>query len=372
MTDSRHDALSRLLVGYSIDLKAGESCLIQAVDVPVEMVESLVSAVYEAGGTPFVKLTHERLQKVMLAGAGQEDFTRWTDCDAYQMERMDAFIGIRGYINPRETALIDGGKQAEYAKAYYQPVHHQIRVPKTKWVVLRYPTPAMAYMADMPSVEFEEFYYQVTSGVDYAAMSRAMAEAAQFLDKADRVHILGPGTDVKFSIRSMGSVPCDGRRNIPDGEIYTAPVKESVEGKITYNTPSTYQGVSYRDISFEFSSGKIVRAEGSQSRRLNAVLDTDEGARYIGEFALGCNPRITRPMDEILFDEKIAGSFHFTPGAAYQECDNGNRSSVHWDLVSIQSAEYGGGEIWIDGNLIRKDGIFLHEAFLGLNPDQLT
>jgi len=372
MKDPRHTALARMLVEYSVSLQPGEACLIQSMDVPPEMTEALIEAVSAAGGRPVVNTSQERLQRALLKNADDDLFSLWADIDEHRMKRMDAFIGIRGYENPKETSGIADDLMSRYMRTYYQRVHHNIRVPKTKWVVLRYPTPAMAYMAGMPTDDFETFYYQACSEVDYPRMSKAMDRAAEFLNRADRVEITGPGTDLRFSIAGLGSVKCDGKRNIPDGEIYTAPVRDSVEGVISYNTPSTYQGVSYRDIRFEFSKGKIIRAEAAEADRINAVLDTDEGSRYIGEFALGCNPRITRPMDEILFDEKIAGSFHFTPGAAYQECSNGNISAVHWDLVAIQTPEYGGGEITIDGELIRKDGRFVHEAFAGLNPEELA
>lgn len=372
MKDQRHGQLAHLLVNYSVALKPGESCLIQAVDVPVEMVEALVEAVYNAGGYPQVRLLSERLHRVMLAQASEESLQRQADAEGYQMERMDAFIGIRGHQNPLETALISDNRHALYMKRFNHPVHHLIRIPKTKWVVLRYPTPTMAYQAGLPTEDFESFYYAVTAEVDYGRMSRAMDSACAYIDQADQVRIIGPGTNLSFSIKGMGSVKCDGHRNIPDGEIYTAPVRDSVEGKITYNVPSTYQGYTYRDITFVFRQGKIVEAGANNTGRINALLDTDRGSRYIGEFALGVNPGIINPMDETLFDEKIMGSFHFTPGAAYASCDNGNESAIHWDLVSIQRPETGGGEIWMDGELIRKDGLFVHEAFLGLNPERLT
>ena len=162
-----------------------------------------------------------------------------------------------------------------------------------------------------------------------------------------------------------------GDHNIPDGEVFSCPVRDSVEGVIQYNAPTVYQGVSFDDIRLEFEKGKIVNATSNNTKRLNEILDSDAGARYIGEFAIGFNPYITEPMRDILFDEKIAGSFHFTPGQAYEEADNGNKSQVHWDMVCIQRPEYGGGEIIFDGELIRKDGLFVKEELESLNPDAL-
>ena len=371
MRDIRERKLADLLVTYSIELQAGESCLINAVDVPLEMVEELVAAVYRAGGYPVVNIDSQRLERAMTAGATEESIAVWRECDLYRMQQMDTFIGIRGPANSRETADLPESRQELFMRGYYEPVHGRERVPNTRWVVLRYPTEIMAYAAGISTVEFEKFYYRVTTEVDYQKISAAMQPAVDFLEQADRVHITGAGTDLRFSIRNMPVIPCDGRMNIPDGEIYTCPVRESVEGVITYNTPSTYQGVTFNNVSLEFSRGKIVRATANNTERLNAILDMDEGARYIGEFALGCNPAITFPMDNTLFDEKIMGSIHFTPGNAYDDCDNGNRSAIHWDLVAIQTPEYGGGEITIDGQLIRKDGLFVHESFTALNPDGL-
>jgi len=238
-------------------------------------------------------------------------------------------------------------------------------------VVMRYPNPSMAQMANMSNAAFEDFYYRVC-GLDYPKMSQAMEPLAKLMARTDRVHIKGPGTDLRFSIKGIGSVKCDGHVNLPDGECYSAPVKESVEGVIAYNTPSLYQGVTYDNIRFTFEKGKIVLAESSDGARMNAVLDSDPGARYIGEFSLGFNPYVLTPMKDTLFDEKIAGSLHFTPGNSYETADNTNRSSVHWDIVLIQRPEYGGGEVWFDDVMIRKDGRFVLPELSGLNPENLA
>jgi aminopeptidase len=192
------------------------------------------------------------------------------------------------------------------------------------------------------------------------------------MDKTDKVRIVSPNTDLRFSIKGIGAVKCDGKFNIPDGEVFTAPIKDSVNGTIKYNAISQYMGHTFTDVELSFRDGKIVDAESSgNSNKLNEILDTDNGARYIGEFAIGFNPYILDPMNDILFDEKIAGSLHFTPGQAYEDADNWNRSSIHWDLVLIQRPEYGGGEIWFDDRLIRKDGIFVIPELEALNPENL-
>jgi aminopeptidase len=235
---------------------------------------------------------------------------------------------------------------------------------------MRYPNASMAQLANMSTSKFEDFYFNVCN-LDYAKMSLAMDPLQQLMNRIDRVRIVSPGTDISFSIKDIGSVKCCGKRNIPDGEVYTAPVRNSVNGIITYNTPSVHAGITFENISFRFENGKIVEASSNDSQRINEVLDTDEGARYIGEFSIGFNPHILKPMKDTLFDEKIDGSLHFTPGQAYEQADNGNRSAVHWDLVLIQRPEYGGGEIYFDDVLIRKDGRFVIPELEGLNPEHL-
>ena len=278
-----------------------------------------------------------------------------------------AYIAIRGGDNAYETADVPDDKKRLYSVHYSQPVHSNIRVPHTKWVVLRYPSPAMAQQAGMSTEQFEDFYYRVCT-LDYSRMSKAMDPLVRRMEAADKVRITGPGTDLSFSIKGQKAIKCDGRMNIPDGEIYTAPIRDSVEGVLQYNTPSLYQGQTHENIRFVFKKGQIVEATGSRKEALDSILNTDAGARYIGEFAIGVNPYITEPMKDTLFDEKIAGSFHFTPGNCYDEAPNGNKSAVHWDLVCIQRKDYGGGEMWFDNELIRKDGLFVPADLQPLNP----
>ncbi|MDD5629069.1 MAG: aminopeptidase, partial [Elusimicrobia bacterium] len=290
--------------------------------------------------------------------AGQAQFQRLADLHLGLMKQADAYIGIRGPDNPFDLADLPGRQMGMYQSIFFKRVHMQQRIPHTRWVVLRYPNNAMAQLAKTSQEAFEDFYFDVCCA-DYPRMDKAMDRLAALMRRTDRVRLTGQGTDLSFSIKGMPPVKCAGRLNIPDGEIYTAPVKDSVNGVIRYNTPTLHDGVVYHGVTLTFAKGRIVRAAAdADSKKLNAVLDTDAGARYVGEFALGVNPFIREPMLDTLFDEKIAGSFHFTPGNAYDDADNGNRSAVHWDMVFIQRPEYGGGEMWFDGRLVRKDGRF--------------
>jgi aminopeptidase len=304
-----------------------------------------------------------------MLGATQDQLEQMARFELVQMKEMDAYLAIRGSENANETADVPGEQHQLYSKYYARPVSDQ-RINHTKWCVMRYPNPSMAQLASMSTEAFEDFYFDVCT-LDYGKMDRAMEPLRQLMERTDRVRITGPGTNLEFSIKGLPAIPCSGNLNIPDGEIFTAPVRDSVNGTITYNTPAVYQGFTYEQISFKFSGGKIVEAHSNHDENINHVLNTDEGARYVGEFSFGVNPFIMKSMKDTLFDEKISGSIHFTPGQAYQECDNGNRSAVHWDLVLIQRPEYGGGEIYFDGRLIRKDGRFVIPELEPLNPEHL-
>ena len=370
--DPRIETLAHNLVNYSCRLKEKEKLLIEFKgDAPKPLVQALVREVYKAGGKPFVWQRNDTLMREVLKQADDEQLDLMKEADLMVMKAMDAYIGIRGSDNVSELGDLGADAVKRYADRYQTPVHSDERVNRTKWVILRYPNYAMAQLADMSLEGFEEFYFKVCN-LDYGKMSRAMDRLVDLMGKTDKVRIKGPGTDLSFSIKDIPVIKCAGEMNIPDGEVFTAPVRESVNGRIAYNCPAVYQGVTYENIVLEFENGRIVKATANDTRRINEVFDTDGGARYVGEFAIGVNPYIQKPMKDTLFDEKIMGSFHFTPGRCYEEASNGNDSAIHWDLVCIQTPAYGGGEIWFDDVLIRKDGVFVLEVLDPLNPRNLA
>ncbi|WP_206811502.1 aminopeptidase [Paradesulfitobacterium ferrireducens] len=370
MKEPRIEKLADNLIGYAVNLQPGEKILIELVGLEIPLAQALIKRVYEAGGVPFLSISNHTLMREILKGMTVEQAEGMARWDRARMSEMQAYIGVRSGDNINEWADVPAHKLKIYASYYSKPVHSEQRVPHTRWCVLRYPNYSMAQLANMSLERFEDFYFDVCN-LDYGKMSEAMNPLKALMERTDQVRIVGPGTDLSFSIKGMPAIKCDGHVNIPDGEIFTAPIKDSVNGKITYNTPAVYQGFTYEGISLEFENGKIVRTGANDTERIENVFNTDEGARYIGEFALGVNPYIVTPMKDTLFDEKIDGSFHFTPGSCYDECDNGNKSAIHWDLVSIQRPEYGGGEIYFDGVLIRKDGRFVLPELEGLNPENL-
>ncbi len=364
MHDARFDKLAKLLVEYSIRLKRNETILIEAFDIPDEMTIALIHAARNAGGVPFAQTYHARVNRALALEASDRQLNLMASHELARMKKMNAYIAVRGSNNITELSDVPP-KKMKLIGQKMRPVQDQ-RVKKTKWVVLRWPTPSMAQLAGMSTEAFEDFYFDVCT-LDYRKLQPGMKALHRLMERTDRVQIKGPGTELGFSIKGIPAVICGGDRNIPDGEVFSCPVKDSVEGHVTFNAPSIYQGIAFDGVRLEFKNGKIVAATSNETQKLNKILDSDPGARYVGEFSLGFNPRVFQPMRDILFDEKIAGSFHLTPGQAYEEADNGNRSQVHWDMVSIQRPDYGGGEIYFDGKLIRKDGEFLSNQLKSLN-----
>jgi len=364
MHDARFDKLAKLLVEYSIRLKRKETVLVETFDIPDEMTIALVRAVRKAGGVPFAQTYHTRVNRALALEASDRQLNLIASNELARMKKMNAYIAVRGSNNITEMSDVPPEKMKLIGRKM-RPVQDQ-RVKKTKWVVLRWPTSSMAQLAGMSTEAFEDFYFNVCT-LDYRKLQPGMKALQRLMEKTDRVQIKGPGTDLRFSIKGIPAVICGGDRNIPDGEVFSCPVKDSVEGHVTFNAPSIYQGIAFDGIRLDFKDGKVVDATSNETQKLNKILDSDPGARYVGEFSLGFNPRVFQPMRDILFDEKIAGSFHLTPGQAYEEADNGNRSQVHWDMVSIQRPDYGGGEIYFDGKPVRKDGRFLLNQLRSLN-----
>ena len=367
MHDPRFDNLAKLLVEYSIRLGRNETVLIEAFDVPNEMTVALIRAARKAGGVPFVQTYHARVSRALALEASDRQLNLLARHELARMKKMDAYVALRGSNNITELSDVPAEKMKLIAKKM-RGVQDQ-RVKKTKWVVLRWPTPSMAQLAGMSTEAFEDFYFEVCT-LDYRKLQPGMKALKRLMEKTDRVEIKGPDTDLRFSVKGIPAVICGGDRNIPDGEVFSCPVRDSVQGHVTFNVPSIYQGIGFDGIRLEFKDGKIVDATSNETKKLNRILDSDPGARYVGEFSLGFNPYVLQPMRDILFDEKIAGSFHLTPGQAYEEADNGNRSQVHWDMVNIQRPEYGGGEIYFDGKLIRRDGEFLPKQLRSLNRNR--
>lgn len=373
MKDNRLYTLAGIMLDHSVNAKKGDRLQIDAYYASKPLVLALIKEASARGIMTWYNIIDEELQRVWTeslnpddSGFSEESIKMMNEWDMRKWQDLDQYICIRGSENAMEMSGIDQRKQKIYTQGHREV--HDVIIDERKWVLFEYPTRALAQSADMAYEDFFDFVMNV-SIVDYNKMYSGQLILADLMAQTDKVQIFGPGIDLEFSIKGYKPVPCYGLRNIPDGEVYTAPVRDSVNGVITYNVTSTLWGKSFSNIEFEFRDGCIVKAKcDGNTDELIKILDTDEGARYIGEFSLGVNNRIKKPIGNTLFDEKIGGSFHLTPGNAYKKCFNGNKSSIHWDLICIQNPEYGGGEIKFDGLTIRRDGKFISDELASLNP----
>ena len=357
--------LAKQLLSHSTELKKDEHILLQCIGLNgIGLIRALVEQVRDLGAHPHVKIEDPEINRVILEKGDEEFWKRQTDKDQLPlMKQMDAFIGIRGAENIYENSAVSKEANKAYSDHFLKPVHFDERVNNTKWTVLRYPSPAFAMNAKMPTDKFREFYYSACL-FDYAKLAEAMKPLEERLRKTDIIRLIGEGTDIEFSVKGQNWIPCFGKRNIPDGELFSSPLIDSVNGEIAY-APSVYQGKPFEYVKLSVKDGVVTEFDSSNNEALEEILDTDEGARRFGEFSFGLNPVIKSPMYDILFDEKIYGSNHLTLGNDYEIAPNGNQSNIHWDLVCI------GADVYFDGELIRKGRIFVDDKLAGLNPDEL-
>lgn len=358
--------LSKTIVEYSLRLQENEKVLIKAESMDTKpLVQLLINEIYRVGAVPMVRYSDQETNELLMSKTNIARVALLKDQNEFDVNHYDAFISIRYIENDFNGKDIDKQILSEVGEALKES--NDIRINQRRWVLLNYPSVTAAYKAGMPTKDFCKYAWDVMT-VDYQKMHDLIKPLKELMERTDKVRIVAPNTDITFSIKDIPAIPCCGEYNIPDGEIFTAPVKNSVNGVITYNTPCPYQGNIYTNVSLTFENGKIVKATCNEdSESLNHIFDIDEGARYVGEFAIGLNPQILNPMGDILFDEKIIGSIHFTPGRAYREAFNGNISSIHWDMVLIERKEYGGGALYFDDVLIRQDGKFVLPELEPLN-----
>jgi aminopeptidase len=367
MRDPRLEKLAANLLDYSLKLQPGERLLIESETTSRELVAAVIEGAYRRKAIPFYQIGDARLRRTWFLQAQREQMDLEIAWALRRLEDVDAGLYIVSGDNASELADVPPSVM-EASRRASEPLMEKYLAKK--WCLLRFPTPSAAQAAGMSTEGFEDFCLEVSS-LDYARMDEAMDPLVELMSRTDRVRVVGPGTDLRFSIKGIPILKAAGKNNIPDGEVFTAPVRDSVNGTILYNTPSLEDGVTYERIRLTFRDGKVVESDANEADKLTQMLDTDEGSRYLGEFALGVNPRIEKPMKDTLYDEKISGSLHLALGRAYDDADNGNRSSLHWDLVLIQTPQWGGGEVYFDDVLVRKDGRFVLPEIQGLNPESL-
>jgi aminopeptidase len=367
MRDPRLEKLATNLLDYSLKLQPGEKLAIESEITSRDLVAAVIEGAYRRKAIPFYQVGDARLRRTWFLGAQREQMDLEIAWALRRLEDVDAGLYIVSGDNASELADVPPSVM-EASRRASEPLMEKYLTKK--WCLLRFPTPAAAQAAGMSTEGFEDFCLEVSS-LDYARMDRAMDPLVELMSRTDRVRVVAPGTDLRFSIKGIPVLKAAGKNNIPDGEVFTAPVRGSVDGTILFNTPSLEAGVTYERIRLTFAAGKVVESDANEAEKLLQMLDTDEGSRYLGEFALGVNPRIEKPMKDTLYDEKISGSLHVALGRAYDDADNGNRSSLHWDLILIQTPQWGGGELYFDDVLVRKDGRFVQPELEGLNPENL-
>ncbi len=363
MKDSRMEKLADILVHHSMRVKRGDNVALLAREPDIDFLALMVKKVQQAGGKPFVNITDERVQRLVTMHTNQEMTTMRAQFACAQFEYMDCSMHLYGAHNDAQMSDVPAKTQAMLSLLYSKPLDEVMRKKKTRWVVVQWPTGEAAQKAQMSTEAFEDFFFDVCCA-DYDRMARDLMPLQALMERTGKVHVVGPGTDLHLSIKGQTVVPCAGEFNIPDGEIFTSPIKDSINGTVAFNAPSLKGGFRFENIQLTFENGQCVKATANNTQRLNEMLNTDEGARFVGEFALGVNARIQKPMCDTLFDEKIGGSFHMAMGACYDEAPNGNKSAIHWDLVCLQNE---GGEIYFDDALIRKNGQFVDPELCGLN-----
>lgn len=365
----RIEKLASNIINHSCEIKKGDKVYIEVLGLSGKvLLAELIRQIYSIGAFPYYEITDISAHREYIIGCEKEQLELLFNNKAEFVSKMDAYIVVGAQENKAEFSDIPYEKMGVYFSEMNKVVDARL---KLRYVVLKTPNFGMAQKMNRSLAGLEDFYYKVCN-MNYAQLEKNLENLKELLEKTDKVRIVSKGTDLSFSIKGMNVISCAGKRNLPDGEIFTAPIKESVNGFIKYNTPSTYKGFTFTDVRLEFKDGKIIKAEANNTDRIEDILNTDEGARYIGEFAIGVNPFIIDGVDDILFDEKISGSIHFTPGQAYELADNGNKSLIHWDLVLIMKKSHGGGEIYFDDVLVQKDGLFVLDNLKSLNPESYT
>ncbi|TVQ03402.1 MAG: aminopeptidase [Balneolaceae bacterium] len=366
MYTPQDEKLATQLLNHSVELKTGENIMLQLIGLNgIGLIRALTEKIREAGAHPFIKIEDPETNRLLLETGDEHFWNNQANVDQLPlMKQMDAFIGIRAAENIYENSTVSKDANSAYSKHFLNPVHFKQRVEHTRWVVLRYPSPAFAMNAKMPTTRFADFYYKACL-LDYNKLAEAMKPLEDLLRKTDIIHLNGEGTDITFSVKGQNWIPCFGKRNIPDGELFSSPILDSVNGFITY-AATVYQGKPFEFVKLEVKNGVVTDFDSSDNNALEEILDTDEGARRFGEFSFGLNPIIEKPMYDILFDEKIFGSNHLTLGKDYEIAANGNHSNIHWDLVCI------GPDVYLDGELVRKGRLFIKDELTGLNPEYLT
>lgn len=355
MKDIRCEKLASVLLNHSLKVKAGENLVIRSNYNGKPLVDEVYKQAIKAGLNVFTQISISEHAKFFMENATQEQLDNGNKFLEAVYEQADAFIVIEAPDNVKHLSKVDSDRNMRYNKAV-SPLSRKIM--DKRWVMTNFPTHSFAQEADMSLEEYEDMLFGATL-VDYEQMDKEMDKIVEIFDKAETIRIVGRDTDLTFSIKDRKGIKCSGANNIPDGEVFYAPITNSANGHIYYEYPAIRYGVQVDGIRLEFKDGKVVKATAEKNEEfLNKMLDTDEGARYLGEFGIGVNFGITKFIKNILFDEKIGGTIHLAVGNAYEDSGGDNKSLVHWDMIKELRVD---GEIYADGRLVQKNGTFIYE-----------
>jgi aminopeptidase len=365
MADPRVEGVAHILVDYSVNVQPGEFVLLRGSPEGAPLILAVYQRVLERGGFPTLRIGLDDTEEIFFKYASDKQLDFVSEVDRQLIEQIDVNIGIWTETNTKALTNVDPAKQARFSAArrsLNERFMERAAKKELKWTGTAYPTQAFAQDAEMSLREFEDFVYgaALVHEPDPVAAWKAISKEQQklidwLLDKGE-LHLVGPDTDLTLSIKGRLWENCDGHENFPDGEIFTGPIENSVNGHVRFTFPACYDGREVEDVRLWFEEGKVVKATAAKNEAyLLAMLDIDEGARYLGEFAFGTNQGIQRFTKNTLFDEKIGGTVHMALGAGYPETGSTNKSAIHWDMVCDLRQ---GGEVRADGQLFVKDGKF--------------
>jgi len=368
MTDIRIDKLADVLVNYSVAVQSGDKVVIRGGVPAASLLKAVYAKVLQAGGHPFMMPSLPGAEEVFFRYASDEQLQHVPEPLELMVDTYDVSITIGGMENTKSLSNVDPAKivqhsqaQADLMKTYMQ----RAAVGDLRWVGTLFPTNAYAQDAEMSLSEYEDFVYgacmpDLDDPVGYwQRFSVWQQKIVDWLKGKERVRVIGPETELQLSIAGRTFINSDGKNNMPSGEVFTGPVEDSVEGHVHFSYPAIHQGREVSGIRLWFEKGKVVKATAEKNEDfLLQTLDTDDGSRYVGEFAIGTNKGITQFTRQILFDEKINGSFHMALGAGYPETGSKNESAIHWDMICDMRD---GGEIWVDDELLYQNGKFVVE-----------
>lgn len=366
MGDPRVEKLADLLVRHSLRLRPREKVVLVGSPLGESLLEACYRAAMKAGAFVDTRMMLTSQDEILLKIGNEEQIRFVNPMAELQLNGYDARIVVPADRNTRALSGVDPARQAAFAAArepLMRAMMDRTASGEYRWVSFFYPTNAYAQDAGMSLSDYEDFVYSACFLDEpdpiarYEEMRKEHERLISWLHGKSEIHVLGPDTDLTFSVAGRRWIDCSGQMNMPDGEFFTGPVEDSVNGKVRFTYPATVQGRMVEDVRLRFEGGRVVEASARQNEEfLLRMLDADEGARRLGEFSFGTNPRITRFTAEVAYDEKIGGTIHMAVGASIPESGGVNRSGVHWDMVCDLRQ---GGEVYADGELFLKDGRFV-------------